>query len=261
MSATNDRTSAHSSTGGIKVLGIDPGWKNLAFCLFQRTKDSIDILQWELVDLFPETVKKPAAKRKKTGAATAAPKKKRAKTKPLRECNERLQRMLVDKKWEEGVHLISIENQTGGPRGNNTSRCISHCIQSYMLHFADKGTQIDFVHPRTKRNFFAKDVKLGIEQNKNQRERYNLTKNGAKIVVKGFLEGSLAMPYGWPPLRVPDDLRRYFASMKKQDDLSDALLLGLILLRRHELARNPKRSAARGKRKPAAALEATATKR
>ena len=259
MSSTNDRTSAAPISGAIKVLGIDPGWKNLAFCLFQRTNESIDILKWELVDLFPETAKKPPPKRQKNATATGPPKKKRAKTKPLRECNERLQRMLVDKHWEEGVALISIENQTGGPRGNNTSRCISHCIQSYMLHFADKGAQIDFVHPRTKRNFFAKDVKVGIEQNQNQRERYNLTKNGAKIVVKGFLDGSLVMPYGWPPLRVPSHLRRYFATMKKQDDLSDALLLGLILLRRHELARNPKRSAARGKRKPAAAVEATAT--
>lgn len=246
----------------IKVLGIDPGWKNLAFCVFDRTASAITIQKWELINLFPDdAVTKPPAKKKQKRAqpdAKSKTKRKRPKTKPLEQCNIRLQAMLQRQKWESGVQLIAIETQPGGPRGNNTSRCISHCIQSYMLHFAERRASIGFVHPITKRNFFSKDLQTTIKTIQNKRKRYKKTKVGAQEIVEAWMQGDIPMPLGWPPLRIGEALRHRFESSKKKDDLADSFLLGLLLLRKHEGEYRRKSSAARGRSRRAVPTEATA---
>ena len=216
-----------------RVLGIDPGWKNLAFCVFEYTDNYIEIVRWEIVDLFPEDALKPTKKKTKLTKTNAAAKtRKRNKRKPLRLCNERLQHMMAKKKWEKDVHLVAIEDQPGGPRGNNTSRCISFCIHNYLLHFGNKDIKIDFVHPKTKRTYFVNNLQTIIEKIKNKRERYNKTKTGAVDIVQAWIDQSEPMPQGLPPLRVSIEFKEMFETAKKKDDLADSFLLGLLLLQK-----------------------------
>lgn len=119
-----------------------------------------------------------------------------------------------------------------------------------MLHFADPSTRIEFVGPKIKRNFFEKDLKSLIEALPNARKRYNLTKNGSRDVVLNFLNGSIPLPYGWPPLNISQDLRTYYETAKKKDDLADAFLLGLILLHRREEELRPRKKRSRKKKVP-----------
>lgn len=236
----------------IRVLGIDPGYKNLALCMFEKSNSCVQILRWSLVNLFPD-MEKPAAKKN--------PKQKRKKTpKPtVFDMVQRLQAYLVAEKWEEGVQLIAIENQPGGPKGNNTSKCLSHSLQTYMIHFSDPDSTIGFVHPTTKRSFFSKDLKDTIEKIRDSKKRYDKTKIGAEDIVNQFLDGEARLPHGWPAIKISKTLRDYFqlANKKKQDDLADSFLLGLLLLRKHEIKNQPKAASKKKRRKrkkqPAAA--------
>ena len=195
----------------MKVLSIDLGTKNLAFCVLeQQTKGgTVQISRWGILNIHDNLDKKTSKKQP-----------------TISELNRALQRTLKAARIEEGVNEVAIENQPAGfhKRANTKMKTLSHCIEAFMFLHLPPQSGIRFVNPKSKFAFSDKAEVDKIAKLKPASKRYREHKRMAVEATEKLLrseEVTLAT----------DDLRQVWATSKKKDDLADSFLQGLFVLK------------------------------
>ena len=191
-----------------RVLSIDLGTKNLAYCVLERrdSEPSTKILRWGILNVHE-----------------ALRQKKSKKTPTISDLNCALQQTLANERLEEGVDLVAIENQPAGfhKRANTKMKTLSHCIEAYMWHRLPS-KKIRFVNPKSKFSFSDKDEVARVAKLRKSTERYKEHKRMACEATKRFLSGDTC--------ELATGLLDMWTSSKKKDDLADCLLQGLFVL-------------------------------
>ena len=185
-----------------KILSIDLGTKNLAFCVLTIKDTKISILRWGIIDVH-------------TNLDTPKP------SKPtISQLNKALQQSLLLNRLEEGVDLVAIENQPAGfHRSSNTKmKTLSHCIEAYMFHKLPN-KPVMFISPKSKFVFSPEDEVKRVKALKTSSARYRNHKKMAIQAVKCRIDnGSIS---------ISSELLSLWDKSKKKDDLADCLLQGM----------------------------------
>ena len=184
----------------MKLLSFDVGIVNLAYCIFET--NSCKILKWEIIDLG-----KPFSAKIPSGNSQIA--------KQSNDIHITLIKELDDRSFLKEVDYVIIEKQ---PSFNPKMRIIGGCLQNYFYirGVVDqpgdlKIKSIDFFSPKHKLKCYT-GPELTIQSK--TKSKYSQTKKMGVLIARAKLEEFSEV----------SEIKSFFESSKKKDDLSDCYL-------------------------------------
>jgi hypothetical protein len=192
----------------VKIVSFDVGIVNLAYCIVEKTNESIKILRWEIIAL-SEKGSTFSAHIAKSGIA---------------ELYLTLIHELDKRPWLLDTDTVLIEKQ---PSFNPKMRIIAGCLQTYFYirGIVDKQEKmirsVLFFSPKNKlKCYTGPELDISSKNGKIVKGKYAQTKKMGVLIARSKLEEYSETP----------EWCTFFENSKKKDDLSDCYLQALTYL-------------------------------